>query len=412
LSNKTHSNKANDSQAPSIKAKKFNPYSGGRSLNAIRYSKLTPTQRHILLEITSQMDFRGDFQSSIQVSKSRIAKYTGYSREAVVRNLISLENLGYVKQETKLGSSSQIGLTSKLFDEYRMASENISHVNSSKDSGSMVQTDNELPSQHANLGCDPKSQDQSDLRSKVTGGVIESHRGCDRESYLYSPSSPLIYSPLYLRRSSAYLPGKSAAEQIRLYDNFKFSILRQSQKGETMSIKNHPLTAILKEAGQKRKEEKAAKSLVTASIEKTLSVNTGKSQKDAEDLFSSFQSYFRGGSGRFCYKTQRAFWARVVENDLVEEAKTTLNFFHGVDKPTAQVSAGNKRMSDSEYANFLYDESLAIRTRKEKDKKEQEEIKREIEERRNMIENRTPEEIARRKEKMEKMRRMLKGIHR
>jgi len=365
LSNKPHSNYSNNSQDHSKKAKAFNPYSGGRHLNAIRYSDLCAPSRHILHEISGQLDFRKNFQEPIIMSKPQIAKMTGLSSKTVTRHLLVLESEGYVKQASVGRNVSQINLTSKLFDEYR-----------------------------AKMSRDTESVVQIEQGQRVPRPGTESPGCRDRESLLSSPSSPLLY------------PFNFSASLLDIINHVK------QGKATIMPIKDHPLTAVLKQASQKRKEERASKTLVTASIEKTVSIDTPKSYADPESLFKEYQGHFKGGSGRFCYKAQRNFWNLIVENNLVDEAKRTMNFFHGVDKPTAQVSAGNKRMSEDEYVKFLYAESNGVRSRKEKDRKEQEEITRKMKEQEEMIKNRTPEENARRKEKIEKMRKMLKGNHR
>jgi len=310
------------------------------------------------------MDFRGDYKTPIEASKPSIAKYTGFTPQAVGKNLLELEREGYVKQKVMGRNVTYICFTEKIFNDYR-----------------------------AKLSENSRLSLNMDQQSKVATPAILDCYTRNLKRILSSPSTPLLY-PFYLN-----------ASLLDIINHVK------QGKAKIMPIKDHPLTAVLKQASQKRKEERASKTLATSVIEKTVSIDIVNPSADPETLFREFQGHFKGGSGRFCYKAQRSFWNLIVQNDLVEEARKTMNFFHGVDKPTAQVSAGNKRMSEAEYVNFLYGESNGVRSRKEKDRREREELDRKIKEQDEMIKNRTPEENARRKEKMEKMRKVLKEVN-
>jgi len=109
---------------------------GGRSLNAIHKSKnLNSTEKHLLLVIANEMDFRKDFEYQYQyISLNQIAELMSVNKSTVSRTLNGhktkqreipgLIERGYVLKKIASIESQQVGdsnhycLTSKIFNEY------------------------------------------------------------------------------------------------------------------------------------------------------------------------------------------------------------------------------------------------------------------------------------------------------
>ena len=353
-----NSNQTPQSQASYNKEKKFDPYSGGRSLNAIWASCLNGTEKLILQFLGSQLDFRSDFLQTKKLTQKFIAKKCTKTSRTVMKTFLALEEKGYVKINPSDDSTGNFySLTTKIFDEYtELACEETSH---------------------ANQPCEEKGR----------GGVKKLHRGCEKTSYQYSLLTPFLI-PFNLSAPLKHILTHVNTEEVKF----------------TMPINGHPLTEILMKSKKHRDENRKTQNKDVEALGKKIGTDISPDRKTNHTrLFNAYQSHFRGGSGRFCYKAQRSFWDRIIDERLESEAEETLNFYHGVDKPTAQKSAGQKRMTDDQYVEFLFSESKGIRERILQDKKDHEETKRQIAEREAMLANRTPEEIQARKEKLKKL---------
>jgi hypothetical protein len=132
----------------------------------------------------------------------------------------------------------------------------------------------------------------------------------------------------------------------------------------SMSLNTHPFMETLKKGKQER-EAKKAEQAPTPKVEIKLS-------QSSNDLFNKYKNHFSGGFGRYDYKVQRALWDEAIRLDCVENLKATMEFFHGTDKPAACQSAAQKRMTDTEYSQWLIEEAMGEKRRLEREKAERE----------------------------------------
>ncbi|NIT55451.1 MAG: hypothetical protein GWN00_04210, partial [Aliifodinibius sp.] len=99
--------------------------------------------------------------------------------------------------------------------------------------------------------------------------------------------------------------------------------------------------------------------------------------------------------GRFDYKAQRAFWDRAIAEDLVTEIKDAVEFYHGVDKPTASRRAAELRLTDVEYTNHLFDETKAFKQREDEMRRRDEESEKRRKRLKAEVEKRNADPVAR-----------------
>jgi DNA-binding transcriptional MocR family regulator len=100
------------------------PYSGGRHLNAIVCSKkLTTLQKHFLLTLGSQLDFRDIITSKRYISAKHFAEMMSCSIRTINNLTSQLKAQGYIEIESRFGKddrqqSNLYSLTPKIFIEH------------------------------------------------------------------------------------------------------------------------------------------------------------------------------------------------------------------------------------------------------------------------------------------------------
>jgi len=109
------------------------------------------------------------------------------------------------------------------------------------------------------------------------------------------------------------------------------------------------------------------------SITPKKSVSTSQNQNELNNkskvngLFNEYKAYFSGGFGRYDYKVQRSLWDRAIGAECSKELERVMRNCHGEDRPPACKFAAQKRMSDQEYADHIFNEALGIKKTKERE---------------------------------------------
>jgi DNA-binding MarR family transcriptional regulator len=105
------------------KAKRKDPFAGGRSLEAIKENpNLDYKEKAIFLELASRQDFTKNFQLWRFESHEEIKRRTGFSISTVKRTLKKLQEKGYIQIGHRYDKHQQVAneylITRKIFDEY------------------------------------------------------------------------------------------------------------------------------------------------------------------------------------------------------------------------------------------------------------------------------------------------------
>lgn len=101
----------------------FDPYAGGRYLNAISENpNLNSMQKLLMLTIGAQLDFRNLAESERFISQAKLAELMSCTREAVNRIVKGLVTSGYLTSQQRFKENKQLSnmyaLSAKVFLEY------------------------------------------------------------------------------------------------------------------------------------------------------------------------------------------------------------------------------------------------------------------------------------------------------